>query len=51
MIRQYHAQRRQGDNNSRGVGVIAAGTSFYLQDEDWWRDRYHGAPICRSRSP
>jgi len=50
MIRQYHAERRQGGNNPRGIGVIAAGRIFYLQGEGWWRDRYRGAPICRSRS-
>jgi hypothetical protein len=48
MIRQYHAQRRRGGNNPRGIGVIDVGTIFYLQDEGWWRDRYRGAPICRN---
>ena len=48
MIRQYHAQRRQGGNNPRGIGVIAAGTIFCLQDEGLWRDRHRGAPICRN---
>ena len=33
MIRPYHAQRRQGGNNPFGIGVIAVGTIFYLQDE------------------
>lgn len=31
-----------------GVGVIAVGSIFCLQDEDWWRDRYRGAPVCRN---
>ena len=48
MIRQYHAQRRRGGNNPRGIGVIDVGTIFYLQDEGWWRDRYRGMPICRN---
>jgi hypothetical protein len=48
MIRHYHAPRRQGGNNPRGIGVIDVGTIFYLQDEGWWRDRYRGAPICRN---
>ena len=48
MIRQYNAQRRQGGNNPLGIGVIAIGTIFYVQDEGWWRDRYRGAPIRRN---
>ena len=48
MIRQYHAQRRQGGTNPLGVGVIAAGAIFYLQNDGWWRDRYRGKPVCRT---
>ena len=48
MIRQYHAQRRQGGTNPLGVGVIAAGAIFYLQNDGWWRDRYRGKPVCRN---
>ena len=48
MIRQYHAQRRQGGANPLGVGVVALGTIVYLQNEGWWRDRYRGKPICRN---
>ena len=48
MIRQYHAQRRQGGNNPLGVGIIPVGAIFYLQDQGWWRDRYRGRPICRN---
>ena len=47
MIRQYYAQRRRGGDNPLGVGVIAAGTIFYLQPEWWWRDRYRGTPTRR----
>ena len=45
MIRQYHAHRRQGGDNLFGVGIIAAGTIVYLQNDSWWRDR--GKPVCR----
>jgi hypothetical protein len=48
VIRQYHAQRRQGGANPLGVGVVALGTIVYLQNEGWWRDRYRGKPICRN---
>lgn len=47
MIRQYHALRRCGGDNPLGVGVIAAGAIFYIQEDGWWRDRYRGAPLCR----
>ncbi|HME24139.1 MAG TPA: hypothetical protein VKI44_22870 [Acetobacteraceae bacterium] len=40
MIREYHAQRRQGGHNPLGIGVIPAGAIFYLQPDWWWRDRY-----------
>lgn len=48
MMRQYHASRRQGGDNPLGVGVIAVGSIYYLQDEDFWRDRYRGRPVCRN---
>ena len=48
MIRQYHAHRRQGGANPLGIGVVAAGTIVYLQDEGWWRDRDRGRPACRN---
>ena len=50
MMRQYFAQRRRGGHNPLGVGVIAAGAILYLQDEDWWRDRFRGGPVCREPS-
>lgn len=33
MLRQYHAQRRQGGDNPLGVGTVALGSIFYLQDD------------------
>ena len=48
MIRQYFAQRRQGGENPLGVGVIATGTIYYLQDDGYFRDRYGGRAICRN---
>lgn len=48
MIRQYHAQRRQGGDNPKGVGVIAVGSIYYLQDDSFWRDRFRGRAICRN---
>lgn len=47
MIRQYHAQHRQGGKNPLGIGIIPAGAIFYLQPDWWWRDRYRGKPSCR----
>ena len=47
MIRQYGAGQRQGGHNPLGVGMIPAGAIFYLQDEDWWRNRYRGEALCR----
>ena len=37
MLRQYHAPRRQGGDNPLGVGTIALGAVFYLQDDGHWR--------------
>ncbi|WP_338929221.1 hypothetical protein WDZ11_22290 (plasmid) [Roseomonas mucosa] len=47
MLRQYHAPRRQGGYNPLGVGTIALGSVFYLQDEGYWRARFRAAPIAR----
>lgn len=47
MMRQYYAARRQGGDNPLGVGVISLGSIYYLQDDDYWRDRFRGRPICR----
>ena len=48
MIRQYYAQRRRGGPNPLGVGVIAIGSLYYLQDEGFFRDRSGGRAICRT---
>ena len=40
MIRQYGAQRRRGGVNPLGVGVIAAGSIYYLQDRDLLRSPF-----------
>ena len=48
MLRQYHAPRRQGGDNPLGVGPIAIGSVFYLQDDGYWRARFRGAAICRA---
>jgi hypothetical protein len=49
MIRQYFAQRCRSGRNPLRVGVIPVGAIFYLQNEDWWRDRYGGARVCRNQ--
>jgi hypothetical protein len=41
MLRQYHAGRRQGGGNSRGVGAIAVGSIYYLQS----REFFHRSPL------
>ena len=48
MIRQYFAQHRRGGPNPLGLGVVPVGAIFFIQDEGWWRDRYRGAPVCRT---
>jgi len=48
MIRQYFALSCRGGDNPLRVGVIPVGAILYLQNEDWWRDRYRGAPTCRA---
>ena len=48
MIHQYHAQRRRGGSNPLGIGVIAIGSLYYLQDEGFFRDRSGGQAICRT---
>jgi len=47
-MRQYGAQRRRGGDNPLGVGVIAVGSIYYIQDEAYFRDRYGGRAICRN---
>ena len=48
MMRQYGASPRQGGSNPLGVGVIAAGSSYFLQDEAFFRDRHGGTAVCRT---
>ena len=48
MIRQYGAQRSRGGDNPLRVGVVAAGSIFYLQDEAFFRDRHGGTAVCRT---
>lgn len=47
MLRQYFAPRRQGGVNPLGVGTVALGSIFYIQDDRFWRDRYRGRPCLR----
>lgn len=47
MIRQYYAQRCRGGHNPLRVGVIPAGAILYIQDEQWWRERFRGRPTFR----
>jgi hypothetical protein len=48
MIRQYWAHRRRGGVNPLGVGVVATGSIYYLQDRDFFHDRFGGRAICRN---
>ena len=48
MLRQYHAQRRQGGDNPLGVGTVALGSIFYLQDDGYWRARFGRTAVCRT---
>jgi len=48
MLRQYHAPRFRGGDNPLRVGVIAAGSIYYLQNEAFFRDRTGGRAICRT---
>ncbi len=47
MMRQYGAQRRRGGANPLGVGTVAVGSMFYLQDAAFFNDRYGGHAICK----
>ena len=47
MIRQYGGQRRRGGANPLGVGVIAAGSIYYLQDRAFFASRFGGRAMCR----
>lgn len=48
MIRQYGGQRRRGGANPLGVGVIAAGSIYYLQDSPFFSERVGGRAVCRN---
>ena len=47
MMQEYKAQRRRGGANPLGVGVIAVGSSYYVQDEGHFRDRCSASPVCK----
>ena len=48
MMRQYGASPCCGGNNPLGVGVIAVGSLYFLQDEHYFRDRHGGTAVCRT---
>lgn len=48
MIRQHHAQRRRDGSNPLGVGTIAFGSLFYLQDRNYLHRQHGGTAICRT---
>jgi len=48
MLRQYFAQRRQGGANALGVGTVALGSIFYIQDEDFWHGRHGMRAVARN---
>ncbi len=48
MMRQYGAHLRRGGANPLGVGTVAVGSLFYLQDEAFFRDRYGSRAVCRA---
>ncbi len=48
MMRQYRAHRRMGGHNPLGVGVVAVGSIFYLQDRAYFDSRFGGTAICRT---
>ena len=45
MMRHYGAQRRRGGANPLGVGTVAVGSMFYLQDQAFSHDRYGGRAV------
>jgi len=47
MMRQYRAQRCRGGVNPLGVGVIAVGSIYYVQDHGQFDSRYGGSAVCR----
>ena len=48
MIRQYRAHRRRRGVNPLGVGVIATGSIYNLQDRGFYHDRFGSRAICRN---
>jgi len=48
MLRQYYAQRCRGGDNPLRVGVIAVGSIYYVQDQEFFRGRYGGRAVCRT---
>ena len=48
MIRQYQAQQAHGGDNPLRVGTVAVGSTFYLQDDRFFRDRFGGTAVCRT---
>ena len=48
MIRQYRAQTCRGGDNPLRVGIIAIGSIYYLQDDDFFHARFGGRAVCRT---
>ena len=47
-MRQYGAQRRRGGANPLGVGVIAVGSIYYVQDDAYFCGRHaRGQAVCK----
>ena len=44
MIWQYGAQRARRRANPLQIGTMPIGAIFYIQNEEWWRDRH--TPAC-----
>ena len=48
-MRQYYARRRRGGgDNPLGVGVIAVGSIYYIQEDYYFNSRYGGRAVCRT---
>jgi len=48
MMRQYRAHRRMGGQNPLGIGEVAVGSIFYLQDRVYFDSRFGGMAVCRT---
>ena len=46
MIRQYYAARCMGGDNPLRIGIIAPGSIYYLQDQEFF-SRFGGRATCR----